>query len=444
MCGKKQYTKAEIRSEMSELICGRIAAGENYNLMRDNIFCRLINGMAGFGCYHSDCEEKRLFSMKKLMKKMLWINIYLIVMIFLVQFDLGALKKWYLFINVIYYIFFFIDIITIIYNRREIVEKAKYPVLLLIVNVFIANVILLSIIVWLLSIYHCDSFLGVSKYFEALYFTVVSFSTVGYGDILPISMAAKIITMVIIISNILLLIVFVNFFVMKAKKKDDYLHNIIFEIYFLFSAMSSECGIVDEKYKTEMHSWSEWMDIFADVIQKNADENPERVAEINHLIEKDRDYNSKRKEGEAVKEIPYRYINSKDDLLIKDFVYSSNRIIKAIEFLENNKINLLENENLDKHVFFILDDIKSGFDMASRHYRYGVEEGNNMLRAFKNDLINDLEQLGYIGFNEVKFCGYNAQEDRLLGAAMARINIQDKEEVFWLKIRSVMDVIFKL
>ena len=37
MCGKKQHTKAEIRSEMSELICGRIAAGENYNLTRDNL-----------------------------------------------------------------------------------------------------------------------------------------------------------------------------------------------------------------------------------------------------------------------------------------------------------------------------------------------------------------------------------------------------------------------
>ena len=36
MCGKKQHTKAEIRSEMSELICGRIAAGENYNLTRDS------------------------------------------------------------------------------------------------------------------------------------------------------------------------------------------------------------------------------------------------------------------------------------------------------------------------------------------------------------------------------------------------------------------------
>ena len=36
MCGKKRHTKTEIRSEMSDLICGRIAAGENYNLTRDS------------------------------------------------------------------------------------------------------------------------------------------------------------------------------------------------------------------------------------------------------------------------------------------------------------------------------------------------------------------------------------------------------------------------
>ena len=35
VCGKKRHTKTEIRSEISELICGRIAAGENYNLTRD-------------------------------------------------------------------------------------------------------------------------------------------------------------------------------------------------------------------------------------------------------------------------------------------------------------------------------------------------------------------------------------------------------------------------
>ena len=36
VCGKKRHTKTEIRSEMSDLICGRIAVGENYNLTRDS------------------------------------------------------------------------------------------------------------------------------------------------------------------------------------------------------------------------------------------------------------------------------------------------------------------------------------------------------------------------------------------------------------------------
>ena len=40
VCGKKRHTKTEIRSEISELICGRIAAGENYNLTRDNLHFR--------------------------------------------------------------------------------------------------------------------------------------------------------------------------------------------------------------------------------------------------------------------------------------------------------------------------------------------------------------------------------------------------------------------
>lgn len=383
--------------------------------------------------------------MKKIVKRMLWTSIYLLMMIFIVvQFDLGALKEVYLLINVTVYIFFFMNIITIIYNRREIVERAKCPILFLIVSVFIDNVIILSIVVRLLSLCQCGSFWGISNYFDALYFTVVSFSTVGYGDVLPISIPAKIITMVIILSNILLLIVFINFFVMKSKKKDDYLQSIILEILFLFEQMSSICGIVDEEYKSNMHSWGEWLEIFIEIIQKIADENPARVDEINHLIEKDRDFNSKAKKGETTKEIPYRYINSKDDILISNFVYSSNKIIKAIEFLESNKISLLENENLDEHVFFILDDIKLGFEVASRQYRYGAKAGNEMLRAFAKNLQHDLEQLGYKNFNEAEFCGYNTQENKHLILATARIDIHDKWEMFWMYFRSIMDMVFKL
>ena len=50
VCGKKRHTKTEIRSEMLDLICGRIAAGENYNLTRDRFECRLSIGLFIWNC----------------------------------------------------------------------------------------------------------------------------------------------------------------------------------------------------------------------------------------------------------------------------------------------------------------------------------------------------------------------------------------------------------
>lgn len=35
MCGKKRHTKTDMERNMSDLICGRIAAGEKYNLTCD-------------------------------------------------------------------------------------------------------------------------------------------------------------------------------------------------------------------------------------------------------------------------------------------------------------------------------------------------------------------------------------------------------------------------
>ena len=49
VCGKKRHTKTEIRSEISELICGRIAAGENYNLTRDR---KAIHGFIVMARFH--------------------------------------------------------------------------------------------------------------------------------------------------------------------------------------------------------------------------------------------------------------------------------------------------------------------------------------------------------------------------------------------------------
>lgn len=58
MCGKKRHTKTEIRSEMSDLICGRIAAGENYNLTRDTEG-RMYNSVYYTQYSGSDCVRNK-------------------------------------------------------------------------------------------------------------------------------------------------------------------------------------------------------------------------------------------------------------------------------------------------------------------------------------------------------------------------------------------------
>ena len=68
MCGKKQHTKAEIRSEMSELICGRIAAGENYNLTRDTTLDMIGNKdmLRELAIETCTCPEAQLEAKRKL------------------------------------------------------------------------------------------------------------------------------------------------------------------------------------------------------------------------------------------------------------------------------------------------------------------------------------------------------------------------------------------
>lgn len=181
---------------------------------------------------------------------------------------------------------------------------------------------------------------------------------------------------------------------------------------------------------------------YIELLRKIVDDNPDKVEEINKMIDNIRIYNSGCEDRNDIKEIPYKYINGKDELLIQKFVYSSKKVIRSIEFLENNKISLLENENLTFYQFSILADIKEGVAVASYQYRYGIDDGNTMMSAFKNDLYRDWCRLGYQRYNEVKFCGY--EEDREMSFALMRVNLSDKKEIFGLRLQGILDLIFKL
>ena len=81
--------------------------------------------------------------------------------------------------------------------------------------------------------------------------------------------------------------------------------------------------------------------------------------------------------------------------------------------------------------FFVLSEIKDGFEVAGKHYRYGIKEGNEMMQAFKKDLYRDLERLGYQRYNLARFQGYGISNNYELTFALMRIDITDKKEIFW-------------
>lgn len=342
------------------------------------------------------------------------------------------------------YFSFFINVIKVIYNRKKIIEESKCPIFVLIISVYLTNIINLSLVVWIIQRFQNSCFKEMNSYFDALYYTIITFSTVGYGDIVPQTVYAKIVSIIIIASNFLLLLAFVNLFVMKAKKKEDYLNVVMYQISFLFEEMSSCCGTIDKSNKEKSLCWSEWVDTYIKLLNSIAENNSEKVKETEEKRIAIREHNSKCSSDDEMQKIPYYFINGKDQLLIERFTYSCKKVINAIEFLENNRINLLENENLTQDQFFVLSEIKDGFKVAGNHYRYGIKEGNGMMQAFKKDLYRDLERLGYQRYNLARFQGYGISNNYELTFALMRIDITDKKEIFWYKVSGVLNKILKI
>ncbi len=345
---------------------------------------------------------------------------------------------------ILLYFSFLINVIKLIYNRKKIVEESKYPTVFLIINVYLSNIIVLTLIAWIIQLLNDGSFNKMQSYFDAFYYTLITFSTVGYGDITPLTVLAKIISMVMIASNFLLLLVFVNLFVMKSKKKEDYLNVAIYQICFLFEEMSSCCGIIDKSNKEKKLCWSEWIDVYIGLLSEIEKNNPDKVAENEKKRTAIQKRNRQCSPGEELTKIPYYYVNGTDQLLIESFSHSCQKVITAIEFLEKNKISLLENENLSENQFFILKKIKDGFYVAGNNYRYGIKNGNEMLNAVRMDLRNDLERLGYNKFNLAKFQGYEIGNNDELIYALMRVDTSDKKEIFWFKLKEIVNELLKV
>ncbi len=76
----------------------------------------------------------------------------------------------------------------------------------------------MTILMGSLAYYAVENGLSVHSYFDALWFTIVTITTVGYGDIVPVSTAGKALTMVLMLIGIVLWSVTIAVFTTAAAR----------------------------------------------------------------------------------------------------------------------------------------------------------------------------------------------------------------------------------
>ncbi|QDW62486.1 two pore domain potassium channel family protein [Oerskovia sp. KBS0722] len=85
-------------------------------------------------------------------------------------------------------------------------------------------IIFFSIAYYLLAINSDAEFVGIETRTDALYFTVVTLGTVGYGDVHPVGQAARVITMVQILFDLAVIGVLVAVATQRLKERAELHH----------------------------------------------------------------------------------------------------------------------------------------------------------------------------------------------------------------------------
>lgn len=116
-------------------------------------------------------------------------------------------------------------LIKLIINPKHIKSKNQNKVSFS--RIILASIILVIMII--LNLYlavvlvnsgNCHSFTGNPNNFDLFYFTIITFTTIGYGDITPVTYIAKIVTLFIAITSVICISIFISS-ILSYKNSDE-------------------------------------------------------------------------------------------------------------------------------------------------------------------------------------------------------------------------------
>ena len=84
---------------------------------------------------------------------------------------------------------------------------------MIVLNLFLATGIIHQV--------YPNSFSNNPTRFDLFYYTIITFTTIGYGDIVPIDIPAKIISMIISITSVICLTIFLSSVMSYGKTEDN-------------------------------------------------------------------------------------------------------------------------------------------------------------------------------------------------------------------------------
>lgn len=303
------------------------------------------------------------------------------------------------------YIIFFGGLIVILRNRRKLLADRRFSAVEISMSILLLNLFSTTSMIWCIQLFEGHkAFDNLTSILDAMYFSVITFLTVGYGDIKPITPLAKTICMEAAISNLLILVVFMNYFMAKASIKKNYKMDCVLNIVFMFEHMSNRIQIADNSLEGLQKTWPEWGNELIRILRENLEENPEGVEKLKQRIDDAKDQNSKKTLRAHAVDLTGVYINDTEHFLLEG-LYSDMReaVIPSIREVLRNRVFLIENENISEDECLILQMFEESFSSIVTAVSYSENRSLNVLEAVMKDLQEDLSKLGYQIVNELPY-----------------------------------------